>query len=202
MIAPDLQAAAAAIDTARGVLAAATARLAELGDLDENQVLAYELAHSTAAVEMSATLLDYGAKGDTEARIACAFAADSVSALAGKVFGHETEWAVEPGALDAAREFVGTYSSPEFLLSIDGAGPRHLDDDFEMVQDTFRRFAEEQIVPHAEHVHRTNGDVPEEVIAGLAELGAFGLSIPEEFGGFAAGGESDYIGMVVATEEL
>lgn len=202
MIAPDLQAAAAAIDNAREVLGAATERLAELGDLDANQVLAYELAHSTAAVEMAATLLDYGAKGDTEARIACAFAADSVAALAGKLFGHEAEWGVDAGALDAARGFVGTFTSPEFLLSIEGDGPRHLDDDFELVQDTFRRFAEEQIVPHAEHVHRTNGDVPEEVIAGLAELGAFGLSIPEEFGGFAAGGESDYIGMVVATEEL
>jgi (2S)-methylsuccinyl-CoA dehydrogenase len=54
----------------------------------------------------------------------------------------------------------------------------------------------------AEHVHRTNADVPEDVIAGLAELGGFGLSVPEEYGGFATGGESDYIGMVVATEEL
>jgi len=56
--------------------------------------------------------------------------------------------------------------------------------------------------PHAEHVHRTNGDIPEELIAGLAELGGFGLSVPEEYGGFATGDESDYMGMVVATEEL
>jgi (2S)-methylsuccinyl-CoA dehydrogenase len=54
----------------------------------------------------------------------------------------------------------------------------------------------------AEHVHRTNADVPEDVIAGLAELGGFGLSVPEEYGGFATGGEEDYLGMVVATEEL
>ena len=202
MSAPDLQAAAAAVDVARSVLSRATAQLAELGDLDANQVLAYELAHSTAAVEMAGTLLDYGAEGDTEARIACAFAADAVAALAGKVFGHEAAWGVDAGALDQTRDFVGTYNSPEFLTSIDGEGPRHLDDDFELVQDTFRRFAEEQIRPHAEHVHRTNGDVPEDVVSGLAELGAFGLSIPEEYGGFAAGGESDYIGMVVATEEL
>ena len=51
-------------------------------------------------------------------------------------------------------------------------------------------------------MHRTNGDVPEEIITGLAEIGAFGLSVPEEYGGFATGGESDYLGMVVATEEL
>ena len=74
--------------------------------------------------------------------------------------------------------------------------------DFELVGDTFRRFAEDRIKPVAEHVHRTNADVPEDVIAGLAEMGGFGLSVPEEYGGFAAGGESDYMGMVVATEEL
>ena len=69
-------------------------------------------------------------------------------------------------------------------------------------RDTFRRFADDKIRPVAEHVHRTNADIPEDIIAGLAEIGGFGLSVPEEYGGFAAGGESDYLGMVVATEEL
>src|SRR6476659_8522022 len=83
-----------------------------------------------------------------------------------------------------------------------GSGPTHLSDDFELVGETLRRFAEDKIRPVAEHVHRTNADVPEEVISGLAELGGFGLSVPEEYGGFATGDESDYMGMVVATEEL
>jgi (2S)-methylsuccinyl-CoA dehydrogenase len=51
-------------------------------------------------------------------------------------------------------------------------------------------------------VHRTNSDVPEEIISGLVELGSFGLSVPEEYGGFSLGGDSEYMGMVVATEEL
>jgi len=51
-------------------------------------------------------------------------------------------------------------------------------------------------------VHRTNADIPESIIEGLSELGGFGLSVPEEFGGFATGGESEYVGMVIATEEL
>src|SRR5207248_9086019 len=90
-----------------------------------------------------------------------------------------------------------------FLAALaDEEGPRHLDSDFELVQDTFRRFAEDKVRPAAEHVHRANADIPEDVIAGLAELGGFGLSVPEEYGGFAAGGESDYLGMVIATEEL
>src|SRR6202034_981680 len=81
-------------------------------------------------------------------------------------------------------------------------GPRHLGEDFELVRETFHRFAEEKVRPHAEHVHRGNLDIPEEVIDGLAELGGFGLSVPEAYDGFATGGESDYMGMVVATEEL
>ena len=70
------------------------------------------------------------------------------------------------------------------------------------MQDTFRRFADEKLKPIAEHIHRHNEDIPEDIISGLAEMGAFGLSIPEEYGGYGSGGESEYIGMVVATEEL
>src|SRR5262249_61159601 len=56
--------------------------------------------------------------------------------------------------------------------------------------------------PEAEHPHRHNTDIPEGIISGLGELGAFGLSIPEAYGGYATGGEHDYLGMVIATEEL
>ncbi len=199
---PDLVAASAAIDLARGVVAAATSRLAEVG-IDDHQALAYDVAHAASAVEMSSGLLDYGAKGDVEGRIACAFVADAVADLAAKTYGHEADWGIEAGALDAARPFLATFRDPAFLAALaDEEGPRHLDADFELVQDTFRRFAEDKIRPAAEHVHRTNADVPEDIISGLAEMGGFGLSVPEEYGGFAGGGESDYLGMVVATEEL
>ena len=202
-VTPDLPAAAAAVDKARAVVAAAVHHLAEAGGVEENQVVAYDLAHAAAGVEIARAVLEYGGKGETEGAIACAFVADSIADLAARTFGREDEWGISPGALDDTLPFVRTYRAPEFLASIaDNDGPRHLDADFEMVQDTFRRFAEDKIRPHAEHVHRQNLDVPEEVIAGLGEIGAFGLSVPEEYGGFAGGGESDYLGMIVATEEL
>ena len=95
------------------------------------------------------------------------------------------------------------YRSAEFLASLAGEeGSHHLDADFELVRDTFRRFAEDKVRPVAEHVHRQNDDIPEDVIAGLAELGTFGLSIPEEYGGFSTGGEGELLAMVIATEEL
>lgn len=203
MTAPDLTAAQAVIDTASEVVATATKALAEAGGPDVAQVLAYDLAHVAATVETGRALLGYGAKGDTEARIACAYIADSVAELARRLFGREAEWGVDAGVLDSTRGFVATYGAPDFFaeLAFD-EGPRHLDPDFELVQDTFRRFAEDKIRPVAEHIHRHNADIPEDIITGLAEMGGFGLSVPEEYGGYSMGGESEYIGMVVATEEL
>jgi (2S)-methylsuccinyl-CoA dehydrogenase len=203
MSSPDLTAAADVVELARGVVRTATVALANGGGPDGDQVLAYDLAHAAAAVETASSMLDYGATGDTEASLTCAFVADAVGELATRLFGREALWGVDPGALDGARAFCATYRDPVFLASLVGQeGARNLDDDFELVQDTFRRFADEKLAPIAEHIHRDNGDIPEEIITGLAEMGAFGLSIPEEYGGYGTGGESELIGMVVATEEL
>jgi (2S)-methylsuccinyl-CoA dehydrogenase len=203
MVAPDLSAAAAAVEAAKSVVDGGVRHLAANGDVDTDQVVAYDLAHAAAAVEIARAILDYGAKGETEARIACAFVADAVYDVASRVLGREAEWGSRPGALDGALAFVRTYRAPEYLASLCGEqGPRHLDSDFEMVQDTFRRFADEEIRPVAEEIHRHNADIPERVIQGLAEIGTFGLSVPAEYGGFAEGGEGEYLAMVVATEEL
>jgi (2S)-methylsuccinyl-CoA dehydrogenase len=201
---PDLTTAAAALELADRAVRTALAHLAATGSAEDDQVVAYDLAHSAAAVATARNLLDYGANGDVEARIACAFAADAVHEVATRAFGREQDWGLEPGALDPVRGFCATYRSPAFLadLADRGDGPRHLDDDFEMVQDTYRRFAEEKIRPVADEIHRHNGDIPEEIISGIAEMGTFGLSIPEEYDGFATGGEGDYLAMCVATEEL
>jgi len=203
MVTADLTAAADVVELARSVVRTGTKSLKAGGGPDADQVLAYDLAHAAAAVETARSMLDYGALGDTEAAIACAFVADAVGELASRLFGREGTWGIDAVALDGARAFCAAYRDPEFLADLAGReGRRNLDDDFELVQDTFRRFADEKLKPIAEHIHRHNEDIPEEIISGLAEMGAFGLSIPEEYGGDASGGESEYIGMVVATEEL
>jgi (2S)-methylsuccinyl-CoA dehydrogenase len=203
MAEPDLRRAADVVDLAREVTAAGAKALAASGSIDDHQVLAYDLAHAASGVELARAVLDYGALGDTEAAVACAFVADTVHDLAGRMLGREGDWNVGGGALGAAMPFVADFRDPTFLAPLASVeSPRHLDPDFELVQETFRRFAEDKVRPVAEHVHRTNSDIPEGVITGLAEMGGFGLSVPEEYGGFASGGESDYMGMVVATEEL
>lgn len=203
MTTPDLHAAGAAVDLASSIVAQAAKHLATQSSIDDNQQIAYDLAHAASATASAKAMLTYGAKGDIEASLTVAFVADAIHDLASKLLGREAAWGLRPGVLDEAIAFVITYRDPTFLATLaNEAGPRHLDADFEMVQDTFRRFAEDKIRPEAEHVHRTNSDIPEHVISGLAEIGSFGLSVPEEYDGYAAGGESDYIGMVVATEEL
>jgi len=201
--APDLAAAGAALAVARGAVDAAVPHLAGLGDLDQDQVVAYDVAHAAAGVATAQAALEYGAKGEVEAGLACAFVADVVWDVAVKTLGREESWGGPPGGLEAALAFVRTFRDPAYLAALAAQeGSRHLDSDFELVQETFRRFADERIRPVAEHIHRTNADIPEDIIAGLAEMGGFGLSVPEEYGGFASGGERDYLGMVVATEEL
>ena len=177
--------------------------MAAAGGPDEAQVLAYDVAHAAAAVRTAEAVLTYGSAGDVEARIACAFVADALADLASRTIGRSVLWGVGSDWMSPAENFVSTYRAPAFLASLaTQQGPRHLDSDFELVRESFHRFAEDQIRPRAEHIHRANTDIPEEIISGMAEMGGFGMSVPEEYGGFATGGEADYMGMVVATEEL
>ncbi|MEY2424880.1 MAG: (2S)-methylsuccinyl-CoA dehydrogenase, partial [Actinomycetota bacterium] len=191
-----------------GVVKTCAAKLAQVGGnpddiVTANQVIAYDLAHAAAAVACAQGALTYGAKGGVEGQLAAAFIADAIYDVAIRVLGREEAWGTKPGVLDDAIAATAVGRSPEFLSSLAGEqGPRHLDSDMELVTDTFRKFAEDKIRPVAEHIHRSNGDIPEEIIGGIAELGAFGMSVPEAYGGWATGDENEYMSMVVATEEL
>jgi (2S)-methylsuccinyl-CoA dehydrogenase len=199
---PDLCAAADAVGLAASVVDGLTRKLS-LGDIEQQQALAYDIAHSAAAVRTAQAALRYGEQGPVEACIACAFAADMIAELCSRTTGRENAWGISPGWTAPVAEFVATWRDPGALCALyDQEGSRLLDPDFELVRETFHRFADEKIRPNAEHVHRTNSDIPEEIISGLGELGGFGMSVPEEYGGYATGSESDYMGMVIATEEL
>jgi (2S)-methylsuccinyl-CoA dehydrogenase len=199
----NLDHAAELIDEAQRVIDAAVDELDRRGGIDSHQSLAYDIAHAASAVATARSCLAYAAKGDVESCLTAAFLGLVLSDLAARALGREELWGLAGDWYQPFAAFVTTYRSPAFLSSLaETPGDRHLGQDFQMVADMFHRFADEQVRPHAEHVHRTNGDIPESIIEGLNELGGFGLSVPEEFGGFATGGESEYLAMVVATEEL
>ena len=73
-----------------------------------------------------------------------------------------------------------------------------LDETLESIREEMRKFADSEVIGHAQTWHRTNSYIPLEIIAQMSELGVFGLTIPEAFGGMGLGKES----MCVVSEEL
>ena len=77
-------------------------------------------------------------------------------------------------------------------------GASGLDEELEMIREQFRRFTLEKVEPFAHDWHLKDELIPMEIIEELAEMGVFGLTIPEEYGGFGLSKSS----MCVVSEEL
>ena len=77
-------------------------------------------------------------------------------------------------------------------------GATGLDEDLDMIRDQFRRWTDDKVVPHAHQWHLDDQLIPMEIIEELAELGVFGLTIPEDQGGLGMSKAA----MVVVSEEL
>ena len=77
-------------------------------------------------------------------------------------------------------------------------GATGLDDELEMIREQFRRYAKDKVEPYAHEWHLKDELIPMDVIGELAEMGVFGLTIPEEHGGFGLSKAS----MCVVSEEL
>jgi (2S)-methylsuccinyl-CoA dehydrogenase len=73
-----------------------------------------------------------------------------------------------------------------------------LEDTLDSIREEMRKFAEGQVVPHAQEWHLRNNYIPLDVITQMSELGVFSLTIPEDYGGMGLGKES----MCVVSEEL
>jgi (2S)-methylsuccinyl-CoA dehydrogenase len=202
----------------RGVVDAAAARLArdsakdgrvDVELLDREQVLAYDLASSASQVAAAEELLAYGERGDLERLLTVAFAGHVAADLGGRLQGREADWAADDWRTPEVQDALRAARDPQLLEEIGDRVlrnpelPRHLGDELDMVRQTFRDYAEAKVAPVAERVHRNDEDIPEEIIRELSEMGVFGLSIPEQHGGFAEGeSENDFLSMVVVTEEL
>lgn len=116
---------------------------------------------------------------------------------------------------DIARRFAG---SPDILIATGNTAPNRarlaalvqeqessghfgepaIDDTLVAIRDEMRKFALAEVIPHAHEWHLKNAYIPLDVIAKLSELGVFGLTLPEHFGGMGLGKES----MCVVSEEL
>ena len=102
----------------------------------------------------------------------------------------------QEGNTEAARmRLVALMRDQRAEITVGASG---LDDELEMIREQFRRYAKDKVEPFAHEWHLKDELIPMEVIEELAEMGVFGLTIPEEHGGFGFSKTS----MCVVSEEL
>jgi len=190
------------------------------GRLDDHQLSCYELAFCVAELSAADAVNRYAEKAQQQdslaATVALAFSAEALQKVLQRLLALADDVGVERSAVLA---LYGVAELTSFVSSYGGAGylaalgeqlssrdslylPALLDDDKEMVRETFARFATDVVMPLAEKIHRHDLDIPDEILALAAELGSFGISIPERFGGLQPDDHDDSLSMIVVTEEL
>ena len=186
-------------------------------DLDEVQMEVYDLALSTAELHAARAILDYAdhpAPADEASfkhALAELFSADALATVLGRLRARPSAFGLRPDHFDdGTHRFTDERLKPSNVAAIgetirrrQGRPPvDHLGDEKALIRDTFRQFAEAEVGPLAEDIHRRDHLVPDAIIDGLRQLGCFGLSVPVRYGGLKPDDHEDSLGMVIVTEEL
>ena len=186
--------------------------------LDRQQVDSYDLAWVSADLLAAETLLASLTADSTgvDRRLALVFAAEAVASCLARLESLFLDLGLDLAPLQALS------ASPAWAqLRRDGSGAQALADAGQAVVDaqgeiaavvlseslalaqaSFRRVAADVVAPAAEAIHRQDLTVPESVLQPLREMGVFGLSVPERFGGIAPDDRDDTLMMVAVTEAL
>ena len=188
-------------------------------EIDAHQVHCERLAYRATAVHAAQDVLHYassaqqhGQEATMMASMALAYATEVGQALATDVQVHAPTYGVDDAVYDATlgtpavKQAIRHGASDTILCDIgaavlDGNGSNTIwlnDDMAEMTRQSVRDFTRQEVEPVAEHVHRHDALVPEELIRKMGELGFFAMSIPEAYGGTGMG----YLVMILTTEEL
>ena len=200
-------------------------KVQEAGGIDAAQHVTHGLAWLATTVEgirqmqhWAAKLQGEGRFGEMEKLLLAAAAAEYAAQIAGGIRRGQVE-IIGPEAMgvsradirryeDAVAEMIEAGSSDavkarlaELIKDMQGAttfGDSGLDETHAEIHEQMRKFSEAEVVPHAHEWHLKNDYIPMEIIQKVAELGVFGLTLPEEYGGLALGKES----MCIVSEEL
>jgi (2S)-methylsuccinyl-CoA dehydrogenase len=187
--------------------------------LDEFQFASYEIALASAELLAAETACDRSdpedCATDLDTRLSLAFASDAITSVLQRLDALYVDLCIPAAGLhevtqsaELARLRQATSSSEvlarlgEALSSAESIADMRQPDDVAMAQDAFRRFAKDVVAPLAERIHRHDLTVPPEILDGMREMGAFGLSIPESLGGSASETGNDALMMVAVTEAL
>ena len=189
----------------------------DAGLLDAHQWICYELALANADLYAARTLLGLGGNiAPLDAGLGLAFAAQTAPALIERLIGIHMAAGLDSAELDdlasgpAIRQLRREAGGPEVLAALGAelAETRGeiadvpVDEATAQARDGFRRFAAEVVAPLAEAIHREDLTVPESLLQPLREMGVFGLSIPEAYGGSAPAGGDNTPMMIAVTEAL
>jgi len=185
--------------------------------IDERQVLTERVAYAATEVRAASETLALATALRAEGRSsellelsAGAAVAELVASARGRLEPLVDELGLGEAALEAAfpagvRAALRALASEARLrrigaraIELRGRTEPPLDDTFEQVRASVREFAMQEVLPHAERIHRRDEDIPDELIRKMGELGYFGLSIPEQYGGHELGN----LAMILTTEEL
>ena len=186
--------------------------------LDQHQLLSYDMAWTSAELLAAQTALtQVAATPDSlDAELALVFTVDAITAVLPRLDMLFLEMSLDASPLHQLR--AGTAwadlrraAGSEVALAAAGQrlqdsqveiGEVQLDESIRMVQESFQRFGQEVVAPMAEEIHREDLTIPESLLQPLREMGVFGLSVPEAYGGSGTGGEDDNLIMVAVTEAL
>lgn len=218
---PTLEDAKSLLDAATSLLdrsVAAAKALTENGKrIDDHQVVtervAYAATEAVAAWEVIKGIEEVRAEGRSNEMIeltAVAAVGHLVDALRNRLSQLADDLGIGDEAVEAAfpadvRALLRRANAESLLRRIGahvaetaGRNDYPLDEMHEQVRAQVREFAMNEVAPHAEHIHRQDDLVPESFIDSMAELGFFGLSVPEQYGGVEMGN----LAMILTTEEL
>lgn len=184
--------------------------------LDREQGAEFELAWAKAELAAFVAVVNADGLSALQQELALTFVAEGILRVVARLqlvcldTGHDETTlqalVLSPALLEFRRQVVNSAAlarvgalvmeSPE-VLSLPTA-----DEDITMARDAFERFARIEVSPIAQGIHRSNQTVSEVLLQPMRELGAFGLSIPDQFGGSATGGAHDHALMLAVTEVL
>lgn len=186
--------------------------------LDQHQLLSFDLAWTSAELLAADTALTQVAQApdSLDAELALVFTVDAITAVLPRLEMLYLEMSLEAAPLNDLRASavwatLRRVAGSEAALSRIGQhvqsaqveiGDVRLDESIRMVQSSFQRFGQEVVAPMAEHIHREDLTIPESLLQPLRDMGVFGLSVPEAYGGSGTGGEDDNLIMVAVTEAL
>jgi (2S)-methylsuccinyl-CoA dehydrogenase len=187
--------------------------------LDDWQLPSYELAFCVAELSAAAAFNDYAQKLTTQKftqQLALSFCAETLQSVLNRLVARATDVGLDRAKLleiyarTVYKKLLDTYASTKSLSYLGGEIvendiqrlPSLLSEEKELVRETFYRFANEEVMPLAEQIHRFDEDIPDSILQGAAELGCFGTCIPERFGGLQPDDRPDSLSMIVVTEEL